>query len=207
MKSILIIGAFISAMSVLPYARGVLRGEVRPKLVSWFSWCLLALLLTGAGLSTGQMMSAVMSAVTVLTTGIILILGFKAGSKNLDKLDIVSLVGAGIGMVIWLMLDNPELAIYVAVAVDIVAFVPTLVHGWVAPEEESLSAYALASIGSGLGLATIIISGATISGLAYPIYSTLFNGFMVILLVRSFAWFAPLSSWWKTVKKENAYAE
>lgn len=184
MELLVIIGAVVSAMSAVPYIRGVYRGNVRPKLVSWFTWCVLATLLTGAAFTSGQLMSAIMSSVTVGATALVLLFGLKQGNKSLDKLDIVSLVGAALGIAAWAMLDNPALAIFVAVTVDIIAFVPTIVHGWVAPEEESLSAYGLSVLGSGLGLLAAVLSGAALTGVVYPLYATVFNGLMVLLLTR-----------------------
>ena len=184
MEIIIAIGAIISAISAVPYVRGVMKGTVKPKVVSWFTWCLLAVLLTGAALSSGQTMSAVMSSVTVMITAIVFFLGLRKGTLRLDKLDILCLAGAAIGIVVWLLLSNPALAIFVAVAVDIIAFIPTIVHGWVAPEEESLLSYGFASVGSGLGLFAVGFSGASASGLAYPMYATIFNTVMVLLLTR-----------------------
>ena len=185
MELLIVIGAVVSAASALPYIKGVQNGTVRPKVVSWFTWCLLATLLTGAALTTGQVMSAVMSGVTVLTTGTVFVLGLRKGNRALDKLDIATLVGALAGMVVWLLLDNPTLAIFVALGVDIIAFIPTLVHGWTNPEEESAVSYGVATAGAGLGLIAASGAGATLAGVAYPVYAVVFNGAMAVLLTRS----------------------
>lgn len=188
MELLVIAGATVATVSAVPYIRGVAKGNVRPKVASWLAWCLLAVLLTGAAVASGQMMSAIMSGVTAMTTAVVLVLGLKKGNKTLDKLDMLCLAGAAAGIAVWLILDNPALAILVAVLVDIIAFVPTLVHGWVSPEEESLASYGLASAGAGMGLAAAAMAGATLTGLAYPVYSTLFNGMMVLILTRDAWW-------------------
>lgn len=184
MTAIITIGAIISAISALPYISGLIRGKVRPKIASWFAWFVLALLLTGAAFFEGQMISAILSGVTALTTGTVLILGFKNGNRKLDSLDVVSLAGAFLGIAIWLLLDNPVLAIFVAIAVDIVAFVPTLVHGWTAPQEESALSFGLGALGASLDLIAATLTGAAVSGLAYPFYASVFNGLMVGLIQR-----------------------
>ena len=142
------------------------------------------MLMTGAALAEGQTMSAVMTSVVALATGTVVLISLKHGNRSLDKLDIVCLAGAMAGITIWLMLDNPALAIYAAITVDIVAFVPTLVHGWKSPEEESLVGFALATVGAGRGLFAAVLSAASVTGLAYPLYAVTFNGMMAILLVR-----------------------
>ena len=206
MELFVTVGAIVSAMSAVPYIRGVYRGSVRPKLVSWFTWCVLAVLLTGAAFTSGQVMSAIMSSVTVGATALVLLFGLKQGNKSLDKLDIVSLVGAVLGIGAWVMLDNPALAIFVAVTVDIIAFIPTIVHGWVAPEEESMISYGLSSAGSGLGLLAAALSGAALAGVVYPLYATVFNGAMILLLTRD-TWMGYLAALLPFAREEEALAD
>lgn len=182
MELLVMIGAVVSAASAVPYIHGVTRGQVRPKLVSWLTWCLLAVLLTGAAMTAGQFSSAIMSGATVLTTGAVLLLALKKGNRRLDRLDIICLVGAIVGLIMWLLLDNSVVAILIAVAIDIVAFIPTLVHGWTDPEEESPVSYLMATSGASLGLSGALLAGSSLVGVAYPLYSTVFNGVMVLLL-------------------------
>lgn len=188
MEILVTLGALLAAISIAPYIKGVLKGVVKPKIASWLVWCVLSVLLTGAAIASGQFMSAIMSGVTVVATAMVLVLGLKKGSGGFDKLDIICLIGAAAGIAIWLILDNPTLAIFEAVAVDIIAFIPTLVHGWVSPAEESLASYGLASLGASMGLMAAVLAGASAAGLAYPVYSTTFNGLMVVLLTRDIWW-------------------
>ncbi|NCU37564.1 hypothetical protein EOL96_00670 [Candidatus Saccharibacteria bacterium] len=174
--------------------------------MSWFTWCVLALLLTGAALAEGQTMSAVMSGVTAVITGLIFVFGLKQGNKSLDKFDVVSLVGAALGIGVWAVLDNPALAIFVAVTVDIIAFMPTIVHGWVAPEEESVVSFGLSSAGSGLGLLAAVLSGAALTGVVYPLYATVFNGAMILLLTRE-TWLGYLAALLPLAREEEVLAD
>lgn len=184
MQIIMTTSAIIWAVSALPYIYGVVRGNVKPKIVSWFTWCLLAFLLTCTAFISGQIMSAIMSSVTVIVTGFVLILALKQGSVKLDKLDMLCMVGVALGIAAWLVLNNPVLAIFVAVAVDIVAFIPTLVHGWKSPQEESFMSYGLATVGAAMGLFAAVLTGSVFSGLVYPLYATVFNGIMIIFLTK-----------------------
>lgn len=186
MEMVIAAGAILTAVSAIPYIIGVMKGNLKPKLVSWFTWCLLSVLLTGAAIAESHTTSAIMSSVAALCTGSVVILGLKHGSRTLDKLDIGCLIGAMAGIAIWLMLDNPTLAIFVAVTVDIIAFIPTLVHGWNAPHEESLVAFVIATVGAGLGFLAAVVSSGNIVGLVYPLYAVTFNGLMALLLARAY---------------------
>lgn len=186
MEMVIATGATLTAVSTIPYLVGITKGTLKPKLVSWFTWFLLSILLTGAAITEGHTPSAIMSSVAALCTGIVVVLGLRHGSRSLDRLDILCLSGAMAGIAIWLMLDNPALAIFVAVAVDIIAFIPTLVHAWKAPDEESLIAFVIATVGAGLGFSAAVVSTASITGIAYPFYAVTFNGLMALLLARTY---------------------
>lgn len=186
MEIVIAAGAILAAVSTIPYIIGVTKGDLKPKVVSWFTWSLLSVLLTGAAIAEGYTISAIMSSIAALSTGSVMILGLKHGNRSLDKLDILCLGGAMAGIAVWLLLDNPTLAIFVAVAVDIIAFIPSLVHGWKSPEEESLMGFALATVGAGLGFSAAVVSSGGTVGIVYPLYAVLFNGLMALLLARTY---------------------
>lgn len=178
-----IIGVTLVAFSAAPYIRAVLRGQVRPRLVSWGIWTVLAGIMTLAALQEGQLQSALLTGVTAAACGAILLLGWKRGSREMSRLDIVCLIGAITGVIVFFLVKDATIALAVSVAVDAVAFIPTLVHGWTNPEEESLSSFAMAASGEVFVIVAAVMSGATTAGLIYPIYAVLFNGAMTGLLI------------------------
>lgn len=178
-----IAGVALVALSTLPYIRALLKGQVRPRLVSWGVWAVLAGVMTFAALTAGEVQSALLTGVTAAACATVLILGWQQGSRTMARLDWLCLVGALVGIGVFVVMRDPLLALAVSVAVDAIAFIPTLVHAWTDPEEESLLCFALAAIGELLVVAAILSAAPTLAGLLYPIYAVLFNGSVVVLLL------------------------
>lgn len=184
-QGIIIIGIALSTYSSLPYIRDILRGVVRPRIASWIVWTILAGVMAVSSWIEGQVPSALLSTVTFAGCATILALGWRRGSRALSLLDIICLIGALVGLASLAVLRDPAVAIFVSVAVDAIAFIPTFVHGWTDPEEESLVCFSLASAGAACALVAALLHDATLSGLAYPLYAVLFNGAMAAILFMS----------------------
>ena len=95
----------------------------------------------------------------------------------------VCLVGAVLGIASLAIFKSPLIALTVSVAVDIIAFIPTLVHAWTSPYEESLTCFALSALGGTLAVMAVLLGGPTLAGLLYPVYSMVFNGVAALLIV------------------------
>lgn len=184
-STIITIGVLLSSFSSLPYIREIIRGTARPRIASWGVWTLLSGVMTVAAFADVQIPSALLSLVSFLGCAVILSLGWRRGSRELSALDVICLVGAMLGLAALFVLRDPTVAVLVSVGVDAVAFVPTLAHGWGSPEEESLACFAFATAGAICALAAAILSGAALSGLAYPVYAVVFNGVMAAILYAS----------------------
>lgn len=177
------VGVGLVALSTWPYIRSVLSGQVRPRLVSWGIWTVLAAIMTIAALSEGQLHSALLTGVAAVSCGVIVLLGWRQGSRTMTSIDWACLVGALAGIVVFLIVRDAMVALAISVAVDAVAFVPTLIHAWNDPEEESLTAFAMAAAGEALVLVAAVLGGATFAGLIYPIYAVIFNGATAVVIV------------------------
>lgn len=177
-----IIGVLLVTMAGVPYISAIIRGRVRPKLISWGIWTVLGVLTTLAALGESQIPSALVSAVAAVTCLTVVVLGWSRGSRRITRLDVVCLIGALAGLVVYFAARDPFLALAVSVTVDAIAFVPTLAHGWTDPDEESLSSFVYIVAGQGFVVAAALIGGATITGLLYPLYSLTFNGAMAYVL-------------------------
>lgn len=180
---LLIIGALIAATGSLPYILATMRGTARPQLVSWFVWTVLAAIMTVAAYSAGQRASMLLSLSAFVSCAIVVALGWRQGKVRLTKLDIICLTGAVAGIGSLIVLHNPLIALTVSVGVDMVAYVPTLVHGWNSPSEESLACFACAVIAAGVSLGVALYVHADVVGLIYPAYAVVFNGIMTGILI------------------------
>lgn len=182
---LVLLSVLVGVAGLYPYIKSTISGSVRPQLVTWSIWTVLAGVLTLAALLQHQIASAMLSAQALIGCGLVVAFGWGRGYVSLTKLDIACLVGATTGIGSLLILQDPTIALLVAVAVDAVAFIPTLRHAWISPDEESLTSYALGAAAASLALTVAIMRHTNIDGVAYPLYSLVFNGATAAILFIS----------------------
>jgi hypothetical protein len=90
-----------------------------------------------ASLADHQYPAAVLSFCSAFGTGLIVVLGLRYGDRKFAALDIVCQAAALAGVVLWLLLDSPVIAVLIMVAIDLIGCVPTIVHSWHKPYEET----------------------------------------------------------------------
>ena len=182
-SALVTMGALISAAGSVPYILAVIKGTARPRLVSWGVWAVLAGVMTVSAFIEGAMASAVMTAITFIACATVTILGWQRRTGGINRVDMVCLVGAVLGITSLAIFKSPLIALTVSVAVDIIAFIPTLVHAWTSPYEESLTCFALSALGGTLAVLAVLAGEISVVALLYPVYSMVFNGLAALLIV------------------------
>jgi len=160
-------GALILFLSGLPYIIDIIKGKTHPNLVTWITWTLLNVINAVAAASTGAISTAILAASAGLTTAIIVTMGFKHGVKRYTRFDIICQALALVGIVIWRLTASPDLAIAIALSVELIAAFPTWRHAWVSPHAETWEGFGI-SIPAGL-LTIASLTNFTFVTLAYPI--------------------------------------
>ncbi|MEO6761747.1 MAG: hypothetical protein ABI220_05270 [Candidatus Saccharimonadales bacterium] len=185
MNILLIVGAAIGTLGILPYITAVRRGQTRPRLVTWSVWTVLATIMAIASFRDGQTASAILALEGVIGCGAVAIMGIRYGNLKIDKIDIISMIGAGLGLISLTVIHQPMVTILITITIDGVAFVPTFIHGWTRPSEETAISYTCGAIAAGLSLIVALAPGGSMTGALYPLYSTVANGLMVSLVLLS----------------------
>lgn len=127
----------------IPYGLAIWRSRhmpddhpdaAKPSKASWIIWIALDFLtLAGmffAGTVNGQIIGTVLGGV------VILILTLLYGKKGWTALDVFSLAGGSIGIVLWITLDNPVAAIVAAGVTGFLGSLPTFRNAWEKPGNE-----------------------------------------------------------------------
>lgn len=182
-NALLLIGALIAVAGSVPYILATYKGAVRPQLVSWFVWGLLAGVMTISTYVADARASTLLSLASFLSCAAVVALGWRQGRVTLTKIDIVCLVGAFIGILALIIWRSPSAALIISVSVDVIAFAPTLIHGWKAPREESLLCYVCAVISAIMILGVSVYAHAAVIGMLYPLVAATFNGLMSVILI------------------------
>lgn len=176
-----VLAGVLTIISVVPYVRDMIKGTTRPNIVSWGLWCLIQAIFAAAQFAEGASLSIVLPIVEVVTVGLVVVLGFMGyGYKKYRPLDFICLALALGAIVLWQITSDPMLALWLSVAADILAAVPTFIKAYRDPESETISAYALVALSAiAAAFATDIID---IPNLLWPA-NILFGNTLILTLI------------------------
>jgi hypothetical protein len=184
--ALLIIGSFINLISIVPYLIDIVRGKTKPNVVSWFTWTILTGIGTAAVIAQAGFGPAILPLSASICTFSVVLLGLKYGFAKYSKVDAICQVCALGGVILWIVFNSPHIALVAAISIDAIAGIPTLLHAYKAPQEETWQTFMLGSIGALLTLASA--SSFTTAKVAYPIYLAIANGAiagtMVVMRLR-----------------------
>jgi hypothetical protein len=173
----------LTIAAAVPYIVQIMRGKVKPRIVSWFTWSLLTGIACAAAFSDGQIANGILMLCATIEVLIVAILGFRIGDRKFDRLDIFCQAAAVAGLVLWLVFNSPAVAILAAVTIDLIGAIPTFKHSWLRPYEEAWITYSMSGLGA---LCTmLVITDWQITSVAYPIYLVLANALITALIVLS----------------------
>lgn len=185
-----ILGSLLAVAGTVPYIIETAQRKAKPRVVSWFTWALLTGLAAAAAFSDGQISAGLFALAGTLATGSVVVVGWKYGDHTFTRLDIVCLIGVLAGLALWLTFDSPALAVWGAIVIDFIGFVPTYKHAWDKPKEETPAFFGTVFAGGLLStLAAIPVGGWTVTSVAYPLYVALSMGVcLAILMLRTKSW-------------------
>lgn len=167
--------------SAVPYIIEIIRGKTKPRIVSWAIWTLLTSIATAASFVDGQYPAAALSLAVTIQTGSIVVLGLRHGDRKLTRLDVVCVIGAVVGLVLWYVFNSPAIAVLAAVTIDLIGVIPTIHHAWWRPSEETWLTFLMASLSGGL---TVLVAGSwRATAIAYPLYLLIINLLIVVVLL------------------------
>ena len=145
---LVILSSIFTVASVVPYIIEIIKGKTKPRVVSWFTWSVLTAIAGIASYIDGQYPTAILMLLVTIETLLVVIIGWKHGDKRIERFDIVCLVGALIGIILWQIFNSPAIAVIAAVSIDLIGGLPTLVHSWKKPNEETWQTFFLAFLGA-----------------------------------------------------------
>lgn len=182
MKQILSsIAVVLTFLAYIPYYRDILKGKTHPHVYSWSLWALLTILIVALQIKGGAGPSTwITAAAGSLCVGVV-ILSFKKGKKDITKSDKVTAILSLIAIVFWLIIKQPVVSIFLVVAADVLAFIPTVRKSWHHPHTETLSLYTTNSFR--FVLAILAIEKYTILSTLWPATWAAMNGLFAIMLI------------------------
>ncbi len=173
----------IGFIGYYPYLKDTIQGRTKPHAFSWLVWTLLLGIGVGVQASHDAGPGAWAIAFETLLCGLVFILAIFKGERNIVLIDWLSLIGAGVCMVLWLGASAPLTALILVMAIDVLGFVPTVRKAFKKPFEETASSYAI--VGLSFALSLLAVASTDPTAWVYTAFLALVNVlFFAYLLVR-----------------------
>lgn len=174
-SSVLTFGCFV------PYLIDMINHKTKPRIISWFIWSVLTGIACVASLSEHQYSTAILLLASSLGTLSIVVFGWKGGDKEIGNLDTMCLIGATVGLILWIVFNSPAIAVLATIAIDFIGGIPTIVHAWKKPDEETWLTFGMSFLGA---LCTLLaIESWHITGYAFPLYLVIINMVFTLTII------------------------
>jgi hypothetical protein len=179
-----LVGSLIASTGGFYYLYCTIKGTVQPNRMTWFFWGAFPMIAFAAQMAQGVELIAWATFVAGLTPFLIVIASYfnPKAYWQIQKTDYLFALIAIIGVVLWQVTDNPNVALTFALLADFAVALPTIVKSFTNPETESPLAYALSTFG--LLIAMSAIQDWSYESGAFVVYLAAINGFIALLLVR-----------------------
>ncbi len=179
----LVLASALSLTSVIPYILGILKGKVKPNIVSWITWMLLTGLATSAELAAHEYRTAIFTGVCTLAVVAVVLLGLFYGYVKYTRFDYICQLSTLVGLALWWLFNSPAAGIIAAVAIDFIGAMPTFRHAWNQPGEENALTFGISACSAVFSV--LALTSFNVSSLSYPIYLVFANlAIMVTILYR-----------------------
>ena len=93
-----VLGSLIAVAGIVPYVIETIRGNTKPRMVTWLTWALLTGVAGAASLSAGQLGGAVFALLGTVATSAVVVAGLRFGDRSFTTLDLACLAGVLVGL-------------------------------------------------------------------------------------------------------------
>jgi len=182
-ENFVLLGAFINLLGVISYVKDTLAGKVKPNRATWGLWALAAFIAFSAEIKQGVGIQALCTFMFAFNPFLIFLASFvnKKAYWALGKLDLYCGTLSVIGLILWYITKNGNIAILFAIFADLTAGIPTLIKSYHFPETENWKEFLSSLINVVVTMFTLKIW--SFAYLAFPLYIFLYT-FIAIILIR-----------------------
>lgn len=180
-KAFIIISSLLALISPLIYAKAILRGQAKPHRTTRLVLLLITALATASLFAQHNTVAIWLAAASTFQSILIFILSIKRGMGGWARMDIVCLILAILGIVLWQTTKQPLLALYAAIVADFTGMIPALIKTYKFPKTEIASFFLLDVFAAIFSL--MAVKTWSIEEFSYPLYLMLINFVMVLLII------------------------
>lgn len=142
-ETIAIVAAIVAIAGNIPYLVDVFRKRVQPHPFTWLIWTIVSGIVFFGQIAKGAGIGALPTGAAEIFTLVIFLFSLRYGFKHITKTDIFFFTAALLGIIPWIMTDDPTASVIIAVSIDVVAFMPTLRKTWRHPHTETPALYSM----------------------------------------------------------------
>lgn len=176
-----ILAGAIAFFAYAIYIRSILRGESKPSRTTWWIWSLMGLVLFLSYFFSGAENTIWVPLVEFIGPLSIAIFSIRYGEGGLDnKTDMICLIGAIVSIIVWIIFNNPVVALTTNLFIDSFALIPTIRKSYLRPENESFKAWFGTWIADTLNL--FAVEKISFALLIYPVYMFISDTVVIIIL-------------------------
>ena len=177
---LVIVASLLAIVGNIPYLRDVVKGRVKPHPYTWFVWTIVSCVVFFGQVTKGAGIGAIPTAVSEVFTLIIFLFSIKYGFKNPPRSDKYFLAIALLGLIPWFLTKDPTISVIVVVAIDLIAFIPTLRKTYCYPKTETPILYGTNVLRHFLALGAL--GSYNIATMLHSISMIITNSIMVIFI-------------------------
>ncbi len=176
-----VIAGIIAFLAYVIYVISILRGKTKPNRATWWIWAFMGLVVGLSYHASGAVNTIWVPYVEFIGPLSIALLSIKYGEGGLqEKTDLICLFGAIFSIILWIIFDNPVIALVASLATNSFAIVPTIKKSYLRPEGEDFWAW----FGTGLAdtMNMFAVEKFTFAILVYPIYMLVSDLIIITIL-------------------------
>jgi len=175
------VSGLLFVFSAIPYIRSILKGKTKPQRITWLIWTVLVFIAFFSQLAKGATWSLLLTAGDAITIVVVFIFSIKYGVGGFGKIDIISLAGAGLSLILWYFTNEPAVALFLIILIDIIGSNLTILKAWKNPETENWVGWAMCGVGGLFGI--LSVGSFNFILLAYPLYICLMNSLIALIII------------------------
>jgi hypothetical protein len=187
-----ILGFAIQIIGSFGYCLDTLRGKIQPNRITWLLWSLIPMVAFFAQRSQGVEMQSLMTfSVGFIPLFVLLASFFNAKAVwKLGKFDFICGFLSLLGILLWYITKEGNIAIIFSIAADFLAAIPTVIKSYTHPQSESINNYFAAILNSIITILTIKKFDFANSSFAfYILFINSFIFFLVKFKVKNLIYF------------------
>lgn len=133
----------VSIIGYIPYIRDVLKSKTRPDRASWLIWTAQYSVLFATQVAHGATHSLWLVAMQLVGIIAVAMLSIKYGIGRIGRNNALLLASVGMGLVLWYILNDAAIALFIALAIEWVGVILTAVKAYKYPGTETVLFWAL----------------------------------------------------------------